>query len=831
MVAQHPDSLTSNQQQLTTIITSTTTTIETKSTSPIKTQKHNGGGRQQQRKTTQGIKNVTIQEKTEAMPCDAAQEGDRIAQKKINGGEVPAPTSPKKKVRSHYEAHLSALEVAQGLQQGTLFQGQLRINSFDRNEAYVTAQGVETDVYIYGESTRNRALDSDIVIIKLNPAKQWRKREGKDIQPTGKVVAISQKLRKQNIVGILKPAREEMFVTSNDQFAYFIPVDKRYPRVMIPISECPQHFMENPADLQKDLFVASILKWTASSPLPVGQLKQCVGKFGEFETEIKCLLIQNDIRCKDFTSEVQNDAIEYGTALDSQLLNSELKMRADLRRHRVFSIDPSGCKDVDDTMSIARISDDIYEIGVHIADVSFFVKPNSALDHEARQRATSVYLLNHVIPMLPKNLSENLCSLNQGVDRLAFSVFIQVNSQGAIVTNSNIPSVRFSKSIIQNCSKMCYETAEDIIQGKIVDASGIPDNEKPVNDQSGMDLINDILLLSQITTNMRRARYNRGLLDIIHDEYQYHFDENGQPSHTTTKQSMTSCSLVEELMLLANSVVAQHFLSTKDSVLRECAVLRNHKRPLPQRLSEFEKYCQENAKIQVDVSNVLTLNNAIHKVHSENQGMGALLFYQVRRVMQHADYIRLPANPSDMFHYGLNMSCYTHFTSPIRRYSDLLAHRLLSSIVCSTSFPHTPEQVEQILSTCNSKRLDVKKVEELSQKAFLCDIYGNPTKQHTARGIICGMNQKNLIVYFPSINSEIRVPFEDVQSLIKKRTHNRKEKKITIAWNTDNTPDTTFSIFDLVECVLGTKETSEAQVEISARLHYDIPPRQEPLIS
>lgn len=808
-------------------------------------------------------------------------------------------SSPKKRhnSRAHYTDHLSAKEVNRGLLDGTLFKGQLRINAFDRNEAYVTAPDVpsEHDVYIYGENARNRALDGDIVIIALNPEKQWRKRDklqqqqqqggGGDnssaLQPTGKVVAIAEKLRKENIVGVLKPARDtdsseesttgggmiNSGVVVDQQFVYFVPVDRRYPRIMIPTAQCPLAFIRNPVQWQKELFVASIVKWTASSALPMGQLKQHVGKSGQFETEINCLLIQSGLQYQDIDDvTVNNNNNNNNNKSNSNNSNgewssfrtedgdhwsipaTEFERRQDLRPLRIFSIDPASCKDVDDAVSITKLvnnedngdaTHDLYEIGVHIADVSHFVKPGSAIDLEARHRATSAYILNKVVHMLPRTLSETICSLNQGVDRLAFSVFFHVNDQGQVMPGS----ARFTKSIIHNCCKMSYETADAIVEGHIAHATDIPRAQQPSNNQSGNELIKDVLLLSHITGHMKKKRYERGLLNIINDEYEYHFDEQGQPSHISKKKHMRSFELIEELMLLTNSIVAHYFVSqTKNTVLRDYAILRNHKSPSTQRLGEFEKYCQEVAKVQlVDTSHVSTLNRAIHSVYEQNNQLGALLFYQVRRVMNHADYVRfstLHTNTnnnngvdssqmqfdSDMYHYGLNMPCYTHFTSPIRRYSDLMAHRLLSSLVCSTPFPHTPEQVDQILSVCNKKRLDAKRVEEMSQKVFLTDVLSNSVQQHKERGIICGLNQKNLIVYFPGINSELRVPFEDIQSLVKKRTHKRKEKKIVISWIDENAPCTTFSMLDTVECVLYAKESSEGQIEIAAKLNYSTEP-------
>jgi len=313
---------------------------------------------------------------------------------------------------------------------------------------------------------------------------------------------------------------------------------------------------------------------------------------------------------------------------------------------------------------------------------------------------------------------------------------------------------------------------------------------------------------------------------LINNELTYHFDENKQPSHIAEKVTLDSCKMVEELMLLANFLVAEALLTSSDARIKDSALLRNHKAPLMQRLSEFEKFCTEVAKIPVNIESVTTLNSDLHRVYADNQTLGTILFSQVRRAMQHADYVRSPlkqqADQTELlYHYGLNVPYYTHFTSPIRRYADLTVHRLMTSVVTGSSFVHTTEEVERIADNCNIKRLDAKKVQEQSQKAFLCCIYSKPNQKHIQNGIICGVSQKNLTIYFPKISAELRVPFDDVQHLIQRRTYDRKNKAMVLTWLDAEKPKTTFSLFDNIECELFTKQSdTESLFEIAARLSF-----------
>lgn len=694
--------------------------------------------------------------------------------------------------RIHYEDHLTQKEVSQGLEEGTLVKGYIRVNPYNRAEAYITCTGLCADVFVNGEVCRNRAFEGDLVAVKLDPEKKWRRREANVIQPTGKVVAIIEKLRKSHVVGCLRTPRDDNTIASKDQFAIFAPVDKRYPRMLVPLTECPQSFKENPAPCSDDLFVAKILKWTTTASTPMGQLVKRVGKIGDFDAEMQALLIQSEMPSQDFSESVMNEVKQYQS--DAWTIpEEEVSRRNDMRGRRIFSVDPKTCRDVDDAVSIERISDQKYEVAIHIADVSYFVRESTMLDQEAKNRATSVYLVNQMIPMLPRILSEHVCSLNEGVDRLAFTVFATIDMDGLVDESS----VRFEKTIIRNSAKLSYEDAESII-----------------NDQCAHELANDLKALHRITSQMRKLRLEKGFLDIINQDHKYVCDEHGRPLQIVEKMQLTSCDMIEELMLLANVLVAKQL--QRSERMKELALFRNHNEPNAQKLEEFGKYCSDIAKRAVHLENVTLLNEQLHSIYKENKNLGTILFTQVRKAMQHANYVR-ETEQEQLYHYGLNLSCYTHFTSPIRRYADIMVHRMLFAALQGEPFAYSAEQVDQIASICNSKRLEAKKVEEQSYNIFVTSLYGSGEGRFVESAIITQISQKNITIYIPKISLETRICIDDIQCASRK-TFNRKDKTLTL---TTTTPEDriTLAVFDTISCEMFTKRSEQdLQYEIAAKL-------------
>jgi len=372
-------------------------------------------------------------------------------------------------------------------------QGVLRINKRNRSDAYVTVDTLpEGDVYICGSKDRNRALEGDVVGIELIDPEELPqqklegskdKKKGKraddavgepaeaevdEVKPKycGRVVSIVERSLSQMFSGTLTLQRPSGSSKKNDRkkqdeddakgqprIVWFKPTDKRVPLIAIPIDQAPADFIDSHASYVHKLFVATVKRWPLSSLHPFGHLERELGDIGNIEIETEALLADNNVTTTAFGEKVEKCLPDLPWVIPEK----ELSRRRDLRQDCIFTIDPATAKDLDDAVSCTRLDDGTYEIGVHIADVSHFIKVGSALDREAKSRATTVYLVQKAIPMLPNVLCEDLCSLTANVERLAFSVFWKMTEDGDVLNTS------FSKSVIRSCAQLSYDDAQRVI--------------------------------------------------------------------------------------------------------------------------------------------------------------------------------------------------------------------------------------------------------------------------------------------------------------------------------------------------------------------------------
>ncbi|XP_064313553.1 DIS3-like exonuclease 2 isoform X1 [Phalacrocorax carbo] len=719
------------------------------------------------------------------------------------------PTRGRKK--SIFEAYMSKEDVSAGLKRGELIQGPLRINPKKYHEAFIPSPDGTRDIFIDGVVARNRALNGDIVVVKLLPKEQWKviKPDGSDketeatyesdvpedmlgtcipretvkddaespdviieaqfddsdaehgqdhsqdtladdikklsldtgekvkaagiggvhrtkqddgpkvndprllpekfLQRTAKVVYILEKKHSRAATGFIKllaDKNSELF----RRCAMFSPVDHRVPRAYVSLADCPPDFVTRPEDYSNMLFICRIVDWKEDSNFATGQLAKSLGQAGEIEPETEGILTEYGVDFSDFSSE----ALEcLPQSLPWVISPGEMAKRRDLRKECIFTIDPSTAKDLDDALSCKQLPDGNFEVGVHIADVSYFVLEETALDKVASERATSVYLVQKVIPMLPKLLCEELCSLNPMRDRLTFSVMWKMTPEGKILDEW------FGRTVICSCVKLSYDHAQSMIESpsKVFSPEELP----PVSLQHSIAEVQQAVLnLHRIAQHLRKQRFIDGALRLDQLKLSFTLDqESGMPQGCYIYQYRDSNKLVEEFMLLANMAVAHQIYRS----FPEQALLRRHPPPQTKLLKDLMEFCNQ-VGLDIDFSSAGTLHKSL------NETFGADIYSEARkevltnmfsRPMQMALYFctGILEDETLFHHYALNVPFYTHFTSPIRRYADIIVHRLLSaSLGASSPIKMEKGAIQRQADHCNDRKMASKRVQELSADLF-----------------------------------------------------------------------------------------------------------------
>ncbi|KAF9921345.1 hypothetical protein FBU30_008644 [Linnemannia zychae] len=575
-------------------------------------------------------------------------------------------------------------------------QGVLRINKRNRSDAYVTVDSLpEGDVYICGSKDRNRALEGDVVGIELidfedmpqqkleggKEKKKYKRSEDveeageadvEDIKPKycGRVVSIVERSLVQMFSGTLTLQRPSGSTKKNERrrqddddhkgqprIVWFKPTDKRVPLIAIPIDQAPADFVENHASYAHKLFIATIKRWPLSSLHPFGHLERELGDIGNIEIETEALLADNNITTSAFGEKVEKCLPE----LPWSIPDKEQGARRDLRQSCTFTIDPATAKDLDDAVSCVRLDDGTFEVGVHIADVSHFIKVGSALDREAKSRATTVYLVQKAIPMLPNVLSEDLCSLIANVDRLTFSVFWRMSEEGDILETS------FAKTIIRSCAQLSYDDAQRVI------TTGALDSKVQVYDHPRALVEDNIKTFFKLSQILRQRRFDNGALSVNSIKLAFETDNDQNPLDASVFELKESNRLIEEFMLLANMSVAKQIFD----FFPEQALLRRHEEPLERRMGDFIHHMKKIG-IELDASSAGALQASMDAI--QDPDVRKVVRLLIVKPMHRAKYICSGVLPPTRYHhYALNTPLYTHFTSPIRRYADIIVHRLLEA--------------------------------------------------------------------------------------------------------------------------------------------------------
>ncbi|CAH1759149.1 3396_t:CDS:10 [Entrophospora sp. SA101] len=723
--------------------------------------------------------------------------------------------------KSLFAPYLPQASLPSHLKAGELVYGVLRINKRNRSDAYVTTEFLDSDIYICGSKDRNRALEGDIVAIQLlDPEKKVDKKkddvevEGQglllfeddevitdDQRPKycGHVVAVMERMPGQMFSGTLALLRPSSSATKEREAAekarrdaqdrangieprieesrdyrrderterpkivWFKPTDKRVPLIAIPTEQAPLDFVENHQNYAQKLFVACIKRWPITSLHPFGTLVSQLGEIGDIDVETQALIRDNNISTEEFNENVLKCLPQVPWTIPEK----EIELRRDLRSTRIFTIDPSTANDLDDAISCARLPDGNYEIGVHIADVSYFVKPNTLLDREARKRATTVYLVQKGIPMLPNLLSEDLCSLTPGADRLAFSVFWTMTPEG------RYSNTRFGKTIIKPCAKLSYDDAQEVIDGRPLNP-----NVKIYNDFSASEIEADIKVFHELSQKMREIRYKRGALSLSSIKLTFDIDENDNPIQCHVYKQNAANQLIEEFMLLANMSAAHKISST----FPEQALLRRHAAPIDRRLNDFREHAARFG-YEFDISSAGALQRSFNKV--DNADAKEVLELLAIKPLQRAKYFCTGTLDIAKYqHYALNVPLYTHFTSPIRRYADVLVHRMLEAALSGErKFYIDKDNVQKTASYCNIKKEAANNAQEQSNHLFLCVLLNNLAAQSgpvIREAKVVGVKEHAFDVLIPIFGIEKRVHLDQLP--LEKFIFNSEKMELTLVW-------------------------------------------------
>ncbi len=580
-----------------------------------------------------------------------------------------------------------------------------RVDMKKTGKAYILVPEMDEDIFISANHT-NHALNGDKVLVSLFPRRKNRK-------PEGTIVKVLERAKK-TYVGIIQIHKKYAFLVPDNRF---MPVD-----LYIPLEK-----LNGAKDGEK--VIAVIKDWPDYSKNPYGEITKVLGMPGINEVEMMAILADTE-----YPMEFSKATLKEAETIPVEISKEEIKNRRDFRDTLTITIDPADAKDFDDALSIKTLPNGNFEVGVHIADVSHYVQPGTALDDEAYERATSVYLVDRTIPMLPEKLSNGVCSLSAHSDKLTFSAVFELDE------NANIIKEWFGRTVIHSDRRFNYGEVQVMIEG-----------------EEG-DYKTEIMQLHALAEKLKTVRFNKGALSFSSQEVKFELDEDGKPIRAYIKEQKEANWLIEEFMLLANRKVAAYIgMERKGNKHPKTFIYRIHDQPNIEKLEKFAEFL-ERIGYSIDLRSPKKIAQSMNSLFQEVKGKGEehMIENIAVRTMAKAVY-----STYNIGHYGLSFKFYSHFTSPIRRYPDLMAHRLLDRYLKGGNSVSAEKYEEK----CEHSSIMEKKAMEAERNSvkykqieFMLDKIGEKVD-----GVISGVSKWGIFVEVKESKSEGLVSFKAMQ--------------------------------------------------------------------